>query len=322
MIKNKNILITGGAGFIGSHLFEKLLVNRNYVVIIDNFNERYYKGKEEYIEEVRMSNVDFKDFQIINSDLLDNSTYEKIEPEIDIIFHLAAHAGVRFSVQNKIEVMRNNILGIVKILDYAVTKNVKKVVNASSSSVYGNPIYTPVDEEHPKTPISPYAISKLSSEIYADYYFREYDLPITSLRFYTVYGPRGRPDMAIAKFFNLIRHNKELVIYGDGEQLRDFTYVSDIIQGLILSAEKNNSSGEAFNLGYSKPINVNELINKMYNVTNKPKKVVYTEKQKGDVDITHSNIDKAKKLLGFSPQVNIDEGLQRTYSWLINKEKV
>lgn len=322
MIKNKNILITGGAGFIGTHLFETLIKQNNYIVIIDNFNEHYYKGKDKNLKEVTNDYESSRDFKLISSDLLDDSTYEKIEPEIDIIFHLAAHAGVRFSVQNTLEVARNNILGTVNIFEYASKNNIQKVVYASSSSVYGNPVYTPVDEDHPKTPISPYAISKLCGEINADYYFRECSLPVTSLRFYTVYGPRGRPDMAIGKFFNLIIQNKELNIYGDGEQLRDYTYISDIIEGLILSGEKNISSGEAFNLGYSQPISVNQLVDKMYSIAEKPKKVVYTEKQKGDVDITHSDIKKAKNMLNYQPKIDIDEGLQRTYNWLIKKLKV
>ena len=193
--------------------------------------------------------------------------------------------------------------------------NVKKIVYSSSSSVYGNPIYTPLDEDHPKNPISPYAVSKLVGEIYADFYFREYNLPITSVRFYTVYGPRGRPDMAIRKFYNLILQDREIVIYGDGEQLRDFTYISDIINGLILAAESNNSPGEIFNLGVGSPINVNNLVDKMYNIANMSKRIRYAEKQKGDVDVTYSNTEKAKKILNYYPSTNIDDGLRKTFEW-------
>jgi UDP-glucose 4-epimerase len=192
---------------------------------------------------------------------------------------------------------------------------VKKVIYASSSSVYGNPIYTPVDEEHPKNPISPYAVSKLCCENYADYYFREYNLPVTSLRFYTVYGPRGRPDMAIRKFFTNILKSKPLEVYGDGNQMRDFTYISDIIDGLVLAAESDKSSGEIFNLGCSNPIRINDLIEKMYQITGKVKSIKYLDKQKGDVEITYSKIEKAKNVLSFKPKVNIDDGLKRTYEW-------
>ena len=313
MIKNKNILITGGAGFIGSHLFEKLIQNNNFIVVIDNFND-YYPGKEEKFEEISKEYEISKD--LIKGDLLDKSIYDKIDCEIDIIFHLAAQAGVRYSIEHASEVTTNNIVSTMNILQFVLNNNVKKVIYSSSSSVYGNPIYTPLDEEHPKNPISPYAISKLVGEIYADYYYREYNLLVTSLRFYTVYGPRGRPDMAIRKFFDLILQDKEIMIYGDGEQIRDFTYISDIVNGLILAAEKKEVSGEIFNLGVSNPISVNNLVDKIYSIAKKPKKVKYIEKQQGDVDITYSNTEKARKILNYNPKVNIDDGLRITYEWL------
>jgi nucleoside-diphosphate-sugar epimerase len=321
MIKNKSILITGGAGFIGTHLFEKLIIDNNFIIILDNFDE-YYKGKDTQLSELTKKYEESKDYKLIRGDLLNDSIFNEIECEIDIIFHLAAKAGVRYSIENPSEVTKNNMVSTVKIYDYAQINNIKKVIYASSSSVYGNPIYTPVDETHPKNPISPYAVSKLCGEIYADFYFREYGLPVTSLRFYTVYGPRGRPDMAIRKFFNLILQDKEIMIYGDGEQLRDFTYVSDIVDGLILAAEKKESIGEVFNLGCSNPIKLNQLIDKMYSIANKPKKLKYIEKQKGDVDITYSNTEKAKKILNYIPKTDIDEGLRITFDWQKNKIKM
>ncbi|HEY0090206.1 MAG TPA: GDP-mannose 4,6-dehydratase, partial [Candidatus Lokiarchaeia archaeon] len=234
---------------------------------------------------------------------------------IDFIFHLAAQAGVRYSIEHASEVTQNNIISTVNIFEYAIKNNVNKIIYASSSSVYGNPVYTPIDENHPKRPISPYAVSKLFGEFYADLYYREYNLQTTSLRFHTVYGPRGRPDMAIRKFFNLILQDKEINIYGDGEQLRDFTYVSDIVNGLILAAESKKSTGEIFNIGASNPISVNNLVNKMYEITEKPKKIKYVEKQQGDVEITHSNTDKAKDLLNFKPLIDINSGLKKTCEW-------
>lgn len=321
MIKNKNILITGGAGFIGTHLFETLIKEDNYIVIIDNFNECYYSGKEENLTSVTTNYEILKDYNIIKGDLLNKSIYDEIKNDIDVIFHLAAHAGVQYSMHNAEEVTRNNVVGFLNILEFAINKEINKLVYASSSTVYGNPIYTPVDENHPKNPICPYGLSKLCGEIYADYYFREYSLPITSLRFYSVYGPRGRPDMVIGKFFDLIFQNKELKIFGDGKQLRDFTYISDIINGLILSSERKESSGQAFNLGLSNPISINQLVDKMYDIANKPKKVKYVEKKKGDMDITHADITKASKMLNYQPKISIDEGLQNTINWLINKMK-
>ncbi|MFW9823617.1 MAG: NAD-dependent epimerase/dehydratase family protein, partial [Candidatus Thorarchaeota archaeon] len=254
MIKNKNILLTGGAGFIGSHLFEKLISNSNYISIIDNFSSA---ETEKNYQDITQNYEVKKDFNLIRGDLTDASVINNINFDFDVIFHLAATPGVRFSIQNASKVTKNNILGTLNIFEKALKSNVEKVVVASSSSVYGNPIYTPVDEEHPKSPISPYAVSKLCCEIYADYYFRENNLPVSSLRFYTVYGPRGRPDMAIRIFFDKIMKNEALKIFGDGSQIRDFTFVSDIVEGLILAAEIEQSSGEIFNLGCSNPIELN-----------------------------------------------------------------
>ncbi|MFX1386344.1 MAG: GDP-mannose 4,6-dehydratase [Promethearchaeota archaeon] len=319
MIKNKNIIITGAAGFIGSHLTEKLLTHNNFLILIDNFND-YYLGKEEQLEAVTNNYQSKQDFVLVREDLTNKSFYDKIPYNIDYIFHLAAQAGVRYSINNASEISQNNILSTVNILEYALKKtNIQRVVYASSSSVYGNPIYTPCDEDHPKNPISPYSISKLCGEIYTNYYYREYNLPTTSLRFYTVYGPRGRPDMSIRKFFSLILKDKEILVYGNGEQLRDFTYISDIIDGLILACENDASNGEVFNLGCSNPISVNNLVKKIYKLTNKPEKVIYIDKQQGDVDVTYSNINKAKNLLNYAPKIDIDKGLANVYQWHIKK---
>ncbi len=317
MIKNKNILITGGAGFIGSNLVETLLDNNNFVLIIDNFND-FYLGKEEQLNKIVEKYQHKEEYDIIKGDLVNKSIFQKLDHEFDFIFHLAAQAGVRYSIDNAEEITHNNISSTINICEYALEKNIKKILYSSSSSIYGNPLYTPVDEEHPKNPISTYAISKLFGEIYANYYYREYSLPISTLRFYTVYGPYGRPDMAIKKFFDLILHNKKLTIFGNGNQLRDFTYVSDIINGLILACENKKAEGEIFNLGSSSPITVNNLIDKMYEIAKKSKNVEYIDKQKGDVEVTFSSIQKAQRILGFNPKFNIDVGLEKTYDWQLN----
>jgi UDP-glucose 4-epimerase len=315
MIKNKCILITGAAGFIGSSLTEKLLNNGNLLILLDNYSD-YYSGKEKQLNELLSDYSQNSDYKLIKGDLVNFSTLTNIEDEIDYIFHLAAQAGVRYSINNSSAVTNNNIVSTVNVFEYSIKiPSIQKIVYASSSSVYGNPVYTPVDEEHPKNPISPYAVTKLCGEIYADLYYKEQNLPITSLRFYTVYGPRGRPDMAIRIFFNSMQHNKEILIYGDGTQKRDFTYISDIIDGLILVGEKDIATGEIFNLGGSSPIEVNELVEKMYSITKAQKKIRFIEKQKGDVELTHSDISKARKLLGFSPKVKIDLGLKNQYKW-------
>jgi len=317
MIKNKNILITGASGFIGSHLSERLIGNGNFLILIDNFNE-YYTGKEKNLLDLTQKYENRKDFILIKKDLRNDSTLQEIEHDIDIIFHLAAQAGVRYSIIHPIEVMDNNIKSTVKLFEFCLNKNIKQIVNASSSSVYGNPEYTPVDEKHPKNPISPYAVSKLCCEKYAEFYHRLYGLPITSLRFFTVYGARQRPDMAIRKFFDFILNNHRITIFGDGEQLRDFTYISDIINGVIAAGEKPEAVGEVFNLGCSSPITVNQLVEQMYSIANKQKKIQFIEKQLGDVDITYSNVEKAKKILEYSPKIKVSEGLKHHYQWQIS----
>lgn len=313
-MNKRNILITGGAGFIGSHLAEKLLRTNNYVLIIDNFRE-HREEKRHQLQHILENYQEGIDFNIIEGSLLNPEIFEKIEKNIDIIFHLAAIAGVRYSLLNPTVITENNICSTVNIFEYSRRCGKKKVVFASSSSVYGNPIYTPVDEDHPKTPISPYAVSKLACESYCDYYFREYSIPSTWLRFYTVYGPWGRKDMAIRKFIERVLNGEEIVIYGDGEQLRDFTYISDIVDGLILAAENEDADGEAFNLGCGNPISVNELVNKIYSIADRPKNVKYIDAKKGDVRVTHSDITKAQKKLGFSPKVNIYQGIKNTFEW-------
>ncbi|MBY9008379.1 MAG: GDP-mannose 4,6-dehydratase [Candidatus Lokiarchaeota archaeon] len=315
MIKNKCILITGAAGFIGSSLTETLLKHDNLLILLDNFND-YYPGKEKQLKEILSDYSQNSDYKLVKGDLVKFTTLTNINDEVDYVFHLAAQAGVRYSINNSSAVTYNNLVSTVNVFEYSIKiPSIQKVIYASSSSVYGNPVYTPVDEKHPKNPISPYAVTKLCGEIYADLYYKEYNLPITSLRFYTVYGPRGRPDMAIRIFFNLMQQNKEILIYGDGTQKRDFTYISDIIDGLILAGEKDSATGEVFNLGGSSPIEVNELVEKMYSITKVQKKIRFIEKQKGDVDLTHSDITKARKLLGFSPKVTIDVGLKNQYQW-------
>ncbi|MFX1288285.1 MAG: GDP-mannose 4,6-dehydratase [Promethearchaeota archaeon] len=311
-------MITGAAGFIGSHLTEILLKHNNFLILIDNFNE-YYPGKEEQLQKILNNYEQNREYKLLKADLVENSTFNKINHEIDYIFHLAAQAGVRYSIDNASEVTSNNIVGTVNVFEYASkTPSLRKLIYASSSSVYGNPLYTPVDENHPKNPISPYAVSKLCGENYANLYFREYNLPVTILRFYTVYGPRGRPDMAIKTFFSQMLQNKEILIYGDGNQKRDFTYISDIIDGLILAGENKKSSGEIFNIGGSSPISINELVSKMYSIVKVEKKIRFIEKQKGDVNITHSDISKARRILNFKPEVTIEEGLANQYEWQLS----
>ncbi len=316
MLNNKRVLITGAAGFIGSYLADTLLQHNNFLILVDDFNT-FYSGKEERINAILENYEPKKDYILLKDDILNPNLYNKLDANFDYIFHLAAQAGVRYSINHASEVSRTNIIGTVNLLEFAKNCNtLQRFIFASSSSVYGNPLYTPCDEAHPKNPISPYAVSKLASEIYTNYYYYQFQIPITNLRFYTVYGPNGRPDMAIGKFFNQIFTNKPLTVFGTGEQLRDFTYISDIIDGIILSSEIEAAVGETFNLGYSDPISINNLIRIIYELTGAQRNVRYEEPQMGDVEITHSKIEKAQKILNYNPKINIHEGLGKYYTWI------
>jgi len=320
MLKNKKILITGAAGFIGSYLTQNLLKNNNFLILVDNFND-YYSGKEDRLNTILDNYESRKNYVLLKDDILNPKLYEQLPTNLEYIFHLAAQAGVRYSIKHASEVATVNIIGTVNLLEYAKSlEDLRRFVFASSSSVYGNPRYVPCDEDHPKNPISPYSISKLAAEIYVNYYYNQFSIPTTNLRFYTVYGPNGRPDMAIEKFFNLMLQNKPITIYGTGKQLRDFTYISDIINGIISSSETEHAIGETFNLGFSNPISVNELVHIMQTLTQTPTKVQYEKPQMGDVDITHSKIDKAKKILNYHPKVSIQEGLKKYYTWMQEKK--
>ena len=233
---------------------------------------------------------------------------------IEAVVHIAAKAGVRNSVQNPYEYNEVNINGTLNLLNVARDSDVERFIFASSSSVYGNPQYLPIDEKHPTNPVSPYGVTKLACEKYCLFFEHAYALKTILLRFFTVYGPRQRPDEAIHKFTRLIFENRPITIYGDGNQTRDFTYVDDIVRGIEL-ALKSNVSGEVFNLGSGKRISVNELVDLLEKYSGKEVKRVYIEKQLGDVSNTWASIEKAKHMLGYEPKVDIEEGVKRFIEW-------
>ena len=299
-------MVTGGAGFIGSHLVDKLLKLGNEVVVYDNFDD-YYAGKRENLKKAMES----PRFKLIKADILDYKTLSASMSDVDIVFHLAAQPGVRFSAKNPWKTNRVNVDGTLNVLLASQKNNVKKVVVASSSSVYGVPKYLPCDENHPTSPISVYGTSKLASEAYCNTFFRAFRLPATVLRYHTVYGPRQRPDMAIYKFADALFHGKSPIIFGNGNQTRDFTYVSDAVEGTILAAESEDSVGETFNIGSGSQISVNHVVELMKKLMNRVSiNQVYAAPQVGDVPETHADIQKARRMLGYSPKWSFDEGLK------------
>ncbi len=297
-------LITGCAGFIGSHLTEKLLQEGHVVTGIDCFTD-YYSRK---IKENNIKNaLEHENFTFIEEDIVNISEF----PEVDYVFHQAAQAGVRGSWGKNFEIyIRNNILASQKLLEYYKDSSLKKFVYASSSSIYGNVDELPILEDTPKNPFSPYGVTKLAAENLCSLYYKNYGVPTVSLRYFTVYGPRQRPDMGIHKFIHAALNGNIIEIYGDGSQTRDFTYISDIVQANLL-AMKNGAGGERLNIGGGGRISVIELLQLIRNAVGKEIRVNHVESQKGDVQDTYADVTRARKMIGYAPTVGIEEGIKR-----------
>ncbi len=314
----KTYFITGGAGFIGSTLTKRLLSEGNKVVTIDNFCDYYDpKLKEKNVEEF-LSNENFK---LYRGDIRNRNEVKKIfdENNIDIIMHLAAMAGVRPSIENPILYQEVNGLGTQNILEEAKLHNVKNLVMASSSSVYGNCKEVPFREDMiVDFAISPYAATKKANEVMSHVYHKLNDMNIIMLRFFTVYGPKQRPDLAINKFTRLMLENKEIPMYGDGSTSRDYTYVDDIVDGICKSCDyvmTHDNVYEILNLGSYNPITLKEMIETIAEVLNVKPKIKELPMQPGDVDRTYADIEKAKKLIGYEPKTTFKEGIKNFIEW-------
>lgn len=300
-------LVTGCAGFIGSNLTDRLLENGYEVVGIDCFTDYYPRDiKERNISQA----LDNPRFSFIEEDLLNIKEF----PDVDYVFHLAAQAGVRASWGRSFEIYtRNNIEATQRILEYYKTKSIRKLVYASSSSVYGD-AKLPMTEDSQLRPLSPYGVTKLAGENLCYLYWKNYGIPAISLRYFTVYGPRQRPDMAINKFVRAITRGDEITIYDDGNQMRDFTYVSDIIDANIAALE-SSIEGNVFNVGGSSEVKINVLIEKISQILGKDARVIHAEKQKGDARFTRADVSKAKEHLGWKPKIDLDHGLAKYIEW-------
>ena len=321
------ILVTGGAGFIGSHLVERLLKEGYNVICLDNFND-YYDTK---LKEKNISNVlDNPNFELIRGDILDTKLLHNIfkgeglrtlDSGPSTIVHLAAMAGVRVSIISPDLYVDVDVKGTLNLLDMAQMYKIKQFIFASSSSVYGINKKVPFREDDPiQLQISPYAAAKKSAELFCMTYNHLYNIPITILRLFTIYGPRQRPDMAIRKFTGLALKDKHITMFGDGTSKRDYTYVSDCIDGFI-SSLKNPMDFEIFNIGSGKTIQLKELIELIGRATGKEIKIEHLDNQVGDVPITFSDITKAKKLLGYEPEVSIEKGVRTFVEWYKNEYK-
>jgi UDP-glucuronate 4-epimerase len=308
-------LVTGAAGFIGSHLSERLTSDGWDVVGLDNFDPFYSK-------EVKRGNiaglVSSGKFELVEGDIRDAECVGDIlrRGDIDIIVHLAAKAGVRPSIEDPLGYQDVNINGTMVMLESAVKNDVKKFVFASSSSVYGNNKKVPFSEtDNVDYPISPYAATKKACELLCHTYSHLYGIGMTCLRFFTVYGPRQRPDLAIHKFARLIEAGEAIPVFGDGSMKRDFTYIDDIINGVVAAMERCGGY-EVYNLGESRPVRLDDLITAIENALGKKAIINRLPEQPGDVKQTYADIGKAQRELDYSPKTEVSAGLANFVRWL------
>jgi UDP-glucuronate 4-epimerase len=311
-----NFFVTGGAGFIGSHVCEQLLGEGHSVWVFDDLNSFYAPDlKRRNLREIQSL---AKPFEFIQGDLTDRAAINELftSRKFDQIIHLAARAGVRPSLEEPALYQRVNVEGTVNILEAARLHGVKKIVIASSSSVYGVNSKVPFAENDPIfSAISPYAASKLACEALGHVYHHVYGLDIVMLRFFTVYGPRQRPDLAIRKFATLIQAGKPIPVFGDGSTARDYTYITDILAG-IMACTKKEFGYEIFNLGESETVKLSRLIDLLENTLGKKAILDRKPPQPGDVPLTCADISKAREKLGYNPTVKIDRGIHLFVNWL------
>ena len=333
------ILITGSLGFIGYHLTEKMLSQGHGVIGIDNINS-YYNVSLKYAklpllgiqqDDIR-PNVIYQSqihphFQFAKTDLTDRYHIEELlrKEKFDIVVNLAAQAGVQYSIENPHTYVENNITGFINLLDAAKTNNVKHFIYASSSSVYGNRKDVPFREkDFVDNPISLYAASKKANELIAHSYSHLYNLRTTGLRFFTVYGPWGRPDMAPFIFVRRILEGKSITVFNKGEMERDFTFVDDIVEGVskVINAKVSEEPYKVYNIGNSNPVNLNDFIRTIEKVLNRKAKIEYKPMRAGDVIRTYSDISELRETFDYEPRVGIEEGITRFVEWYKDFYKV
>ena len=314
-----NFLVTGGAGFIGSHVCERLLALGHAVWVLDDLNGFYDSTIKQ--GNLKALQAPGEPFTFVRGELNDRPALDALfgSARFDQVIHLAARAGVRPSLAEPALYQRVNVEGTVNLLEAARVAGVKKITIASSSSVYGVNSKVPFSESDPIfNPISPYAASKLACEALGHVYHHIYDMDVVMLRFFTVYGPRQRPDLAIHKFAELISRGKPIPVFGDGSTARDYTYVTDTVDGVI-ACTRQEFGYEIFNLGESQTVKLGYLIELLEKSLGKKAVIDRQPPQPGDVPITYANIDKARTRLGYNPKVKIEEGIPRFVEWFLKQ---
>ena len=309
-------LVTGGAGFIGSHLVDQLLAEGWRVTVVDNFDSFYDPAlKRKNIQ----AHLDYSSYTLVEADIRDLEYLRKhLSGDYDVMVHFAAKAGVRPSLQCPLEYQDVNVRGTQNLLELAREWGVRQFIFASSSSVYGlNPNVPWSEDDTVLRPISPYAATKVSGEVLGHVYSRVYGVRFIALRFFTVYGPRQRPDLAIHKFANKILKGEPIPVYGDGSARRDYTYVGDIIHGVRAAMDYRDTDFEVFNLGNNRTVSLLEMVQVLEKVLGRKARIEYLPAQPGDVPQTWADISKAERLLGYRPATPLDEGLQRFVEWMV-----
>lgn len=320
----KKVLVTGCAGFIGSHVCEKLLEAGYGVLGIDNFDPFY----DRRLKEANMAELQqHPEFHFYEADIRDAEFYADFADEaIQLVVHLAGKAGVRPSLEDPAGYLQTNILGTQHVLDYMKRQGIRDLIFASSSSVYGNSSPAPFREDTSAAePISPYAFTKRSCELLIYAYHQLYGFRVLNLRFFTVYGPRQRPDLAINKFVRLLQAGQPIPVYGSGNSQRDYTYIDDIVSGLLQAIaylSRQQSVYEIINLGNQQPVTLHALITTLAGVLGLPPLLNYLPMQPGDVELTCASTQKAEALLAYKPAVSLKIGLQAYVSWYRQQPKL
>jgi UDP-glucuronate 4-epimerase len=313
------ILVTGGAGFIGSHLVEKLLGVGHEVVILDDFNDFY----DPQIKHANIAGFT-KDVTVCHVDLREGDSVRSVfrREKVDVIVHLAARAGVRPSIQHPRLYYDTNVIGTLHLLEAARVTGVERFIFASSSSVYGASKTVPFSEEqHLTQTLSPYAATKIGGEFLCSTYSHLYQMRVVALRYFTVYGPRQRPDLAIHQFTRRIYAGQPIDQFGDGTTRRDYTYIDDVIQGTMAALDYDGPLYDFFNLGESQTIQLKELISAIENAVGKKAKINELPEQPGDMPLTYADISKARRLLGYNPTTKLREGLPRFVDWFLLRQR-
>jgi len=312
----KRILITGGAGFIGSHLVDRLLDAPDArVTVVDNFNDFY----DPAIKRANIApHLAKKNCELVEADITDSRAMEDLfsRSKFDCVVHLAARAGVRPSLENPLAYETTNVHGTFNLLEAARRNEVPRFIFGSSSSVYGVNSKVPFSEDDPvASPISPYAVTKIAGEAACHTYSHLYGLRVVCLRLFTVYGARQRPDLAIHKFARLISRGLPIPMFGDGSTRRDYTYIDDIVAGLIAAMNYNESTFEVINLGESRTVELRRLVELLEQALGKRAIIDHQPQQPGDVPVTFADVSKARRLLGYEPAMQIEDGILRFVEW-------